>query len=610
MKRLLNWRLTASLFWHIPLIWIVVFVSCHLSFGLNPLSLYFTSFTKGSSYASTLILYVAHLLLGTVRFKAAVTGNDVIRGKRWTLVLIVAQVLVGVASVFALRSLLPAQSSTINRTFTDDATTALHIGEDTLRLLYAAVFVGLLAACRYAFWDERREIPFPRIMQHRLARFRGRLYNAATTAFATSLVSLVVFHLFYFYFGGFFTSAIVTVFGWFTETPIVVEQLAGEDWLEHIHIGRAVFLTLLLWELEFHVLEILLTDPLPFSITQPSPSVASHQRSHFHSTDSSSSSATEVRGIEPPLTEEHVATLQHFHKSLPPSLPYLLNGLSYPDSSYIRHLAALDLHRIAFFDRYRRGVYVFGDSKIGPWLGLIAFFCQRTDHLVESLSALTAQHQEQRAASQHRQSTLKQLQLWFNQLVRDTLVPVFQPVPINNPSAPTSSNNGRGSHHQQQKKRVVEFPWLFARKIRSFFRERTLERELLGDWQAMVWLVEALGQLVVVSKEEDDFGIVQNTDSLAVLLNALVALHTALETFLRSAPPPMIGRDPRLQSHQFIRLRPYALIDSINRTISVLFTTFEPFLMQIRPNLTAQTWNVIDKVFRHSTIATLHATHT
>ena len=292
------------------------------------------------------------------------------------------------------------------------------------------------------------------------------------------------------------------------------------------------------------------------------------------------------------LTEfpaEYLPLVKNTHEGLRGS-PHLVNALRCPFSSLIRHHAAFDLLRIASFDQPRRQALLFGGSRVDTWVTILYGFHQQVVATSKHLHLAAEEAQDLRKRLQNLPPKSQRLKLWVKQKLLQ-IFGSFQPIPLD------ANDPQQNENKKKQKKDAIEFPWKFGKGFFTYLHDRSREQQHLGDWLALSWQIEALTRFLITSQTEDSFGIIQNTNSLVLILNTFVSLRIALETYLACVPAPIITNDPRLYTHQYLRLKPHALIDTLNRCLSLIMQHFHQYLHQMQSSLHPQWMQAMTKTF-------------
>ncbi|MDP2438288.1 MAG: hypothetical protein Q8P67_21290 [archaeon] len=584
---LLRWRLLAAAFWTVVATWATLLCVCYVTFTLFPLHSYFRSFLLLSSYLPTLCVYLATLGALYLRSRHLLGDASQPCSLASSLLTVAGHALLGVLSFLSLLAI------TRNTSFLNSArllslsqppeTAPGSISEALLKHALFGAYLGLCAASKVLFWDSRSRYIFPLVCQTRWDRFRGRIRASLSSAFSLLLVIFGSFQTLYFYFGFAFSSIALGFLSLFSEAPLALAEDVDHSTLSYLNVMQASLAVLLLWEFTHHLAEIIFTDPIRFDLSQTPP-----LRAHHGPAPQTSSETSDFPAEYLPCAHATLRSLL--------GAPHLINALQAPSSPLVRHHAALDFHRLAHHERPRRSALIFGESRVDLWMTLLYLFTERVCSLSKELGVAVDAAETSKRLHQNLPPKPERFKLWLKQLFRRTFGAI-QPIPLNATTPSSSNSSNSKSTEPSQAPATVAFPWTFGRGLRTFLQERSRERSLLGDWQALILQIEALTRILLFSREEDSFGVIQNTNSLILILNTFATLRLSLEAYLTSIPAPVITSDQRLYTHQYLRLRPFALIEALNRSLSIITKHFQPYYLQIQGLLSPQTVQLIETSF-------------
>jgi nucleoporin NDC1 len=203
---------------------------------------------------------------------------------------------------------------------------------------------------------------------------------------------------------------------------------------------------------------------------------------------------------------------------------YLLDALSYMSSPFIQYLAYLDLHHLAHWSPQRRS-YFYGDTTGDSWRRLLNLVCDRVDSISTSIYKL--------------------------KYAKNVTFPV--------PNGQISSGT-LGS---------------LQRRLDNLLKKNRVENPL-EDLHLYVWAIEAISTMTCTSMREDRFGVVQNCDTIPILLNSLLSCLSAVEDYLNT--PLNLGvKDSslaRLEGYQIVRQPALVLVTVLNNAIYLIVSAF------------------------------------
>ena len=202
---------------------------------------------------------------------------------------------------------------------------------------------------------------------------------------------------------------------------------------------------------------------------------------------------------------------------------YLLDALSNISSPFISYLAYLDLHYLSHWSVQRRS-YFYGDTTGDSWKRLLNLICDRIDSISTSIYKLKQK---------------KEL------------------IYSNNTSSLQYNYGSLGS---------------VQRKLDNLLKKNQLENPL-EDLQLYIWAIESISTMVCTSIKEDRYGVVQNCDTIPILLNSLLSCLSAVEDYLNS-PINFTDNNSRIEGYQLVRQPALVLVSVLNNSIYMIVTSF------------------------------------
>jgi Nucleoporin protein Ndc1-Nup len=621
------WRKRAASFWLFVSLSSMLTLLCFGSTDVwPPLRRYWLSFGVSSAWICCALAHCGAQILLFFRAKIAVVGVERIRVYRILLVSML-HIVCGSVSVGALASMLLTRREMHSQSNENhDHDRVIVIDERIWQAICFGGYLAALSAIDYV-WRQRYVVVFEQVVQLRYWRVRARLGAATRDALRAVAVALPTFHLLYFYFGSAMGRALMRVVTWLLYAPGVAldgRPVSLTDVGAHVHFAVAAFATAFAWLAGSHLLEVMWTTPYRFPSAAdallpdgagrtPTSLLGVSRRDSVHEHQAQ-------RRLAPDTADLSVDAL------LKPraDVPHLLNSLVDAHSPLVRHLAALDLHALAHHDRARRIDMLFRAARTDVWLLLQSRVRAHIGALTRALDA--ASDAQRREADARRRKSKRSAcgQLYRYVVYRfKRLLAYVQPIAMDSrrrrrrrqapssesssssespPSrfeaaaAPTMSANealvfgdeSGGSRRTAKSTKssgdaVVElpsFPLFFLERYVVYWRAKQAEHAVVGDWQMLVWCIESLGALLRHSCREDQFGIVQSCNSVALALNALAQCHGALQRYAHATRPAVLAdvRGGAAMQHQYLRTRLYALIDATAQTLRLVATDFRQHL--------------------------------